>query len=583
MAGDELQRGHPVDELVGGVAGHAAPGRSRGPRRCSAAGDAPDLLLGGGERGRGLLQLGGGGLRRRPAAPVRVSRASLNCSVTTSSSWPRAATSSAASAEVAGAACAGTVVNSTPTTPRGRGAPARRGPDGARAAGGGSEGSAAEGGRHDAAALRFSPRPPTGLADGFGREIARRDELAVVRATPQCCPGSPVRRPCDDRLDGVRRVVTQAVTERPDGHTDRKGRYPAVTMTEMLFVGFFRHHGDAPSPYARGAGLPVTGAAGAPCRRYRPPVTRSRYDVVVVGGGHNGLVAAAYLARAGRSVLVLERRPRSAARRSAGRCSTASTSGCPPTPTWSACCPTGSSPTSAWRSGWPTAPSPPTRRPRGTAARPDCWSSATRARPPRRPSGSSPAPTTSSPAGSASTAGWPRWPRTSRPPSPSRCCPPTTSPAGCATPSCGTTCASGRWPTSSPTTSPTTSSAAIALTDGLIGTFADVHAADGLAGRCFLYHLVGNGTGRWRVPVGGMGAVTGAMAAAARRNGAELVTRATVTALDPRRGRRHRALDRRGRRRAGRRRRPRRLRRRPERARRAHRRGPRPAARRGRS
>jgi phytoene dehydrogenase-like protein len=73
----------------------------------------------------------------------------------------------------------------------------------------------------------------------------------------------------------------------------------------------------------------------------------------------------------------------------------------------------------------------------------------------------------------------------------------------------------------------------IALTDGLIGTFADVHADDGLAGRCFLYHLIGNGTGRWRVPVGGMGAVTGAMAAAARRGGAELLTRATVTALEP--------------------------------------------------
>ena len=74
----------------------------------------------------------------------------------------------------------------------------------------------------------------------------------------------------------------------------------------------------------------------------------------------------------------------------------------------------------------------------------------------------------------------------------------------------------------------------VALTDGLIGTFADVHAADGLAGRCFLYHLIGNGTGRWRVPVGGMGAVSGAMALAARTAGAEMLTRATVTALDAR-------------------------------------------------
>jgi len=34
---------------------------------------------------------------------------------------------------------------------------------------------------------------------------------------------------------------------------------------------------------------------------------KSQYDVVILGAGHNGLVAATYLSRAGLSVLLLEK------------------------------------------------------------------------------------------------------------------------------------------------------------------------------------------------------------------------------------------------------------------------------------
>ena len=73
----------------------------------------------------------------------------------------------------------------------------------------------------------------------------------------------------------------------------------------------------------------------------------------------------------------------------------------------------------------------------------------------------------------------------------------------------------------------------VAATDGLIGTFADLDDPSLAQNRCFLYHVVGGGTGDWDVPVGGMGAVTDALREAAASAGATIVTRAEVTAVDP--------------------------------------------------
>jgi len=73
----------------------------------------------------------------------------------------------------------------------------------------------------------------------------------------------------------------------------------------------------------------------------------------------------------------------------------------------------------------------------------------------------------------------------------------------------------------------------VVLTDALIGTFARADAPSLVQNRCFLYHLVGNGTGEWRVPVGGMGRVADELVRAARHAGAELRSGAVVTGLAP--------------------------------------------------
>ncbi|MFJ8357190.1 phytoene desaturase family protein [Streptomyces sp. NPDC093984] len=72
----------------------------------------------------------------------------------------------------------------------------------------------------------------------------------------------------------------------------------------------------------------------------------------------------------------------------------------------------------------------------------------------------------------------------------------------------------------------------VVLTDALIGTFADAHDSSLKQNRCFLYHVIGGGTGAWDVPVGGMGALTDALATAARAAGAVLATGREAVRID---------------------------------------------------
>src|SRR6202165_2226281 len=46
----------------------------------------------------------------------------------------------------------------------------------------------------------------------------------------------------------------------------------------------------------------------------------------------------------------------------------------------------------------------------------------------------------------------------------------------------------------------------VVLTDAKIGIFTHPHDLSLVQNRCFLYHLIGNKTGEWKVPVGGRGA-----------------------------------------------------------------------------
>lgn len=67
----------------------------------------------------------------------------------------------------------------------------------------------------------------------------------------------------------------------------------------------------------------------------------------------------------------------------------------------------------------------------------------------------------------------------------------------------------------------------VVLTDALIGTFAS--AFDIQANICFLYHLIGNGTGEWKVPKGGMGALVNELVRVATESGVEISLNSRAT------------------------------------------------------
>jgi phytoene dehydrogenase-like protein len=71
----------------------------------------------------------------------------------------------------------------------------------------------------------------------------------------------------------------------------------------------------------------------------------------------------------------------------------------------------------------------------------------------------------------------------------------------------------------------------LVLTDAKIGVLTHSHDPSLLQNRCFLYHLIGNKTGEWKVPVGGMGGVARELEEAARRTGAELLTNVRIRHL----------------------------------------------------
>jgi len=71
----------------------------------------------------------------------------------------------------------------------------------------------------------------------------------------------------------------------------------------------------------------------------------------------------------------------------------------------------------------------------------------------------------------------------------------------------------------------------VVLTDGMIGTFGSNLDPNLDVNKCFLYHVIGNETGDWNIPIGGMGQVTDSLYKVAKQLGVTLLADCDVSSM----------------------------------------------------
>src|SRR5581483_5173083 len=151
-----------------------------------------------------------------------------------------------------------------------------------------------------------SRRPPVGTtASASATTAPTRSSSRAPPASPPPgrTPPPPWSSPDDPKPAFLYRPPAETERQLPEDGADPKPAFlyrpPAETERQLPGDGAGAGAGTVPGMVERlgtAGTMPIAEAAGR------------HWDSVVVGAGHNGLTAAAYLARAGRSVLVLERR-----------------------------------------------------------------------------------------------------------------------------------------------------------------------------------------------------------------------------------------------------------------------------------